>query len=257
MRLIFYKFIVVLLFFSQTLLSIETLFLLEGPPGSGKGTLSQYMKAHYGYHHVSIGDVLRKEIELGTELGKQVEALVRNGDNIDSTILCSLLTKILEQNKEVQGPLILDGFGRTKEDMWEIKKLLVNNVETGRIFMVLLEAPDAVCQERILKRAVCSDCGEVYNEVSRPPEKAMECDLCKSPLKIRFNDTPEVIRKRLENYRNSVEPSYQMAAAELFPTIFFETDKSLEECAIFYDALAANIIEWKEGDLPWGCNFFR
>ena len=44
--------------------------VIFGAPGSGKGTYSAALVEHFGYAHISTGDVLRGEIKADTELGR-------------------------------------------------------------------------------------------------------------------------------------------------------------------------------------------
>jgi adenylate kinase len=222
-------------FTNFSLFAFEPLIILVGPPGSGKGTCSQHLRTNYGYTHISIGDVLRNEVDTQTDLGLSIEELLKKGDYVDSTIIHAILAKNIKAY--LSEPLILDGFGRIKEDVDVIQKLLIETDQTKRTLVLFLEASDQVCQDRISQRLVCSGCGFVYNSETAKPNNPQKCSLCEMALKSRLNDTPEVILKRLQNYRENVEKSYQYAAS-LFPTIYYQSNGPCEVCAHFYDILS-------------------
>lgn len=244
LRVICFAFIAIL-FTGNWLFALDPLIILVGPPGSGKGAFSQYLEGNYGYNHISIGDILRREIDMQTELGCEIEEIVRRGDYIDPQIINVLLAKNVVKYQAEEKPFILDGFGQNKGDVERMQKLLEETGLIPRTFVMYLETSDAVCQERIANRLVCSGCGHVYNKVTAKPTVAGICDGCGMALKARTGDTPEVILKRLIHYRDCVE-KYNKAAAFLFPSIIYESDGSFEECALFYDNLAKEAMSWNE-----------
>ncbi len=233
----FNRFTFTFCFFAFSLFAFEPLIILIGPPGSGKGTCSQHLKERYGYQHVSIGDLLRKEVAMQTELGSQIEEIVRRGDFIDSKIVHLLLAHIVTNPEVGKHPLILDGFTRNPDDVPFMRDLFKAMRLMPRTFILYLEAPDATCLERVAYRSVCAHCGHVYHEIWAKPSNAGHCDLCGSRTQTRINDTKEVILKRLHHHRNCIESYYQEALAE-FPSILLDTSGSLEECLDFYDQLA-------------------
>ena len=85
-----YIFIFILIF-TKTVLALEPIIILVGPPGSGKGTFSQFLSDTFNYHHISAGDMIRKEIEDKTELGQKISKTVEQGNYIDQKIMRSLI----------------------------------------------------------------------------------------------------------------------------------------------------------------------
>src|SRR3954447_18645896 len=53
--------------------------LLIGPPGAGKGTQAEKLSTTFGIPHLSTGNLFRAAIKAGTELGRKVEPLLREG----------------------------------------------------------------------------------------------------------------------------------------------------------------------------------
>ena len=79
------------------------------PPASGKGTQSDLLVSKYGYNHISTGDLLREEIKSGSDLGKQIDELMKTGKLVSDDIVNSLLTKALSDSDKT---FILDGYPR-------------------------------------------------------------------------------------------------------------------------------------------------
>lgn len=230
----------ILLFFSPSLFSFDATILVFGPPGSGKGTFSQYLKENYRYNHISAGDLVRQEIDKKTAIGRSIEERVKRGEFIDSSIMHELIRcKVLEY-KDAGRPFIIDGFGRTQEDMQFLYTLLTSLDLLNNTFVLFLESPDEVCKERIMHRSLCSQCGHVYNTITSPPCLAERCDRCSGRLKQRLNDTPLVIEKRLKEYRTFTEGNYRKGLL-FFPSLFYRTDKHLEELETWYANLADHI----------------
>ena len=87
-------------------------YLLFGPPGAGKGTQAKLMVEKYNFHHVSTGDLLRKEIAAETELGKIAKQLIDNGNFVDDSIVVEMIKNEIANNPGVTG-FLFDGFPRT------------------------------------------------------------------------------------------------------------------------------------------------
>jgi adenylate kinase len=86
--------------------------LLVAPPGAGKGTQAEKLAAHYGIAHLSSGDLLRKEVAEGTEIGRTAAAYLERGDLVpDELVIAMLFTPALEAARK--GGYVLDGFPRS------------------------------------------------------------------------------------------------------------------------------------------------
>ncbi len=86
--------------------------LLVAPPGAGKGTQAVKLAAHYGIAHLASGDLLRKEVAAGTDIGQAAAAYLERGDLVpDELVISMLFTPALEAAR--QGGYVLDGFPRS------------------------------------------------------------------------------------------------------------------------------------------------
>lgn len=125
--------------------------VIFGAPGSGKGTQSNLIIEKYGLGHISTGDVLRKEIKNGTELGKTAKGFIDQGQLIPDELMISILANVYDGfGKEHEG-VIFDGFPRTIPQAEALKKMLA---ERGHevAAMIELDVPDEVLMERLIKR---------------------------------------------------------------------------------------------------------
>jgi adenylate kinase len=86
--------------------------LLVAPPGAGKGTQAEKLAAHYGIAHLSSGDLLRKEVAEGSEIGRAATAYLQRGDLVpDELVIAMLFTPAVEAARS--GGYVLDGFPRS------------------------------------------------------------------------------------------------------------------------------------------------
>jgi adenylate kinase len=86
--------------------------LMVAPPGAGKGTQAKRLAEHYGIAHLASGDLLRKEVAAGTEIGKAAQPYLERGDLVPDDLVLKMLTiEVLEASFE-RG-YVLDGFPRT------------------------------------------------------------------------------------------------------------------------------------------------
>jgi adenylate kinase len=179
--------------------------VLLGPPGAGKGTQAQRLGRALQLQHLSSGDVLRAERASGTELGRQVAAIMDAGALVpDPVIVEVMLARVLSLPEEFKG-VLLDGFPRTLGQARSLDEALE---KAGRKIdgVVLLKVPDEVIVERISGRLSCPQCGAIYHEKVQPPRVAGKCDRDGAALVHRPDDRPEVVRERLAAYHQQTAP---------------------------------------------------
>ena len=97
--------------------------VLMGAPGSGKGTQAQHLVSRYGIPHVSTGDILRREQQQGTELGRRAKKIMEAGGYVDDATMIAMIRNRLTQPDAANG-FILDGFPRTIPQAEALSKLL-------------------------------------------------------------------------------------------------------------------------------------
>ena len=137
---------------------------LFGPPGSGKGTLAKNLVDKYNFIHISTGDMIRKEIADGTELGKMAADIINNGALLSDDIVIKMIeSRIKSEDSSVFG-FIFDGFPRTVAQAEALTKLL-KEIGTPLNAFVKLNVPQDVLMERMLKRAAIENRADDTEEV--------------------------------------------------------------------------------------------
>ena len=156
--------------------SLDLLIFL-GPPGSGKGTQAQILTKKLNYIHISIGDLLRENISNQTDLGKLASKYVSSGELVPDDLIIDLVNLSivdLQSKKSSYKGVILDGFPRTINQATALE----NKIKELNVFIksvVYLDISDEKILSRLLNRG-------------------------------RDDDEPELIKNRLDVYRNQTEP---------------------------------------------------
>lgn len=182
------------------------IIIMLGAPGTGKGTVAGILQEKLGIKQVSTGDIFRKNIKEGTELGKIAEGYISKGKLVPDEVTIKIIEDRLN-DKDVENGMILDGFPRTVRQAEELDKMLQKRgKKVDKVFN--LTTPEEEIIERIVNRRVCSnqECKTIYNIVLNPPKQEGICDKCGSKLIIRKDDNEETVRERLRNYFEQTAP---------------------------------------------------
>ena len=182
------------------------IIIMLGAPGTGKGTVAGILQEKLGIKQVSTGDIFRKNIKEGTELGKLAEKYIAKGNLVPDDVTVKVVEERLNE-PDVKNGIILDGFPRTVKQAEELDKILAKKGQ--KVDKVInLTTPDEEIIERIVNRRVCSnqECKAVYNLILNPPKIEGICDKCGSELIVRKDDTEETVRARLKNYFEQTSP---------------------------------------------------
>ncbi|PCJ76781.1 MAG: adenylate kinase [Rhodobacteraceae bacterium] len=190
--------------------------ILLGPPGAGKGTQAHRLVAERGMVQLSTGDMLRAARTSGTEMGKQVAAVMDRGDLVTDEIVIGLIAEQLDSGAGGKG-FIFDGFPRTLAQADALGDLLESKGQTLHA-VVEMKVNDEALVSRITGRYTCSECDAVYHDVTKKPVKDGECDACGShDFTRRADDNEESLRTRLMNYYRDTSPliGYYYAKGQL------------------------------------------
>lgn len=120
--------------------------ILFGPPGAGKGTQAEYLIKNYQLLHISTGDLLRSEMNAGSELGLEARKYMEKGELVPDAVVIGIIKAKVRSAKNVRG-FIFDGFPRTVEQAVALDEVLENN-GTPVSGMLSLE----VAREELIKR---------------------------------------------------------------------------------------------------------
>jgi adenylate kinase len=183
--------------------------VLIGPPGVGKGTQAVILAEKFEMVHISTGDMLRAAIRGGSELGRQVEAVLTAGELVSDDLIVALIRERLESDEARQGWL-LDGFPRTVAQAEALKELL-DELEQTIHAVVEMTVSDEVLVRRLTGRLTCRACGATTHRSKVADGERSPCPTCGEPgLYQREDDTEATVRARLEVYRRSTDPVVQV-----------------------------------------------
>ena len=157
--------------------------ILLGPPGAGKGTQAQRLVQKYGIVQLSTGEMLRAAVAAQTPVGLQAKDIMASGALVPDEIVIGIISDRLDQ-PDMKNGFILDGFPRTVPQAAALDELL------KRKHIKL----DAVVELRVNESALLN---RVETRVAEMQARGEE---------VRIDDTPEVLSKRLANYRAQTEP---------------------------------------------------
>jgi adenylate kinase len=157
--------------------------ILLGPPGSGKGTQAQRLVHKHGIVQLSTGEMLRAAVAAGTPIGLQAKEIMANGGLVPDEVVVGIIADRIEESDASKG-FILDGFPRTVPQAAALDELLKKR------HLKL----DAVVELRVNESAL-------LNRVEKRAEETRA-----RGEEVRLDDTPEVLTKRLSQYRSLTEP---------------------------------------------------
>jgi adenylate kinase len=180
------------------------ILILLGPPGAGKGTQAKLLAAELRVPHISTGDMFRDHKARGTEIGKQVQAIMDAGGLVTDDVTNAMVKERLSRPDVAPG-FILDGYPRTTAQAEFLDQILRS---LGRAIGRCLsyEVPEDVLVERMSGRRSCPKCGAVYHVSQSPPQRDGYCDRDGTGLLQRDDDKPETVKKRLQEYAAKTEP---------------------------------------------------
>lgn len=178
--------------------------ILLGPPGAGKGTQARKLVDERNMIQLSTGDMLREARSSGTEMGNKVAAIMDAGELVTDEIVIGLIEEKLEGDHG--GGFIFDGFPRTLAQADALGELLEKH-GTSLAHVIAMEVNDDALVERITARSTCGNCGEVYNDITKPIPADGKCSNCgASDFKRRADDNEESLRTRLMEYYKKTSP---------------------------------------------------
>jgi adenylate kinase len=182
----------------------ELNLVLLGPPGSGKGTQGERLNEDLRLPYYATGDILRAAVRDETELGRTAKQYMDRGDLVPDEVIVGVIAERIDSSEALDG-FILDGFPRTTPQA-EALDAKLEELGRGVTAVLLIDVSDDEVVRRLGGRRTCEANGHVFHVEFEPPQEEGVCDIDGSPLMVRDDDKPEVIRKRLETYHEKTEP---------------------------------------------------
>lgn len=178
--------------------------IMMGAQGTGKGTVAGLLKKELNLPHISTGEIFRKNIKEGTELGKIATQYADEGRLVPDEVTNQMVRNRLNE-EDCKNGCILDGYPRNLVQAEELDKILSDKNEKVDLVVNLCTPTDEII-ERVLARRECPNCKAVYNMVLNKPKEGELCDNCKIPLIKRVDDTEEKLQLRLDTFFKQTKP---------------------------------------------------
>ncbi len=187
-----------------------TRLLLIGPPGAGKGTQAALLSKHLGIPAISTGDIFRYNVKNETALGVEAKGFMDRGEYVPDSLTNALVRDRLSHD-DALGGFLLDGYPRTIDQVNELDGILS---DAGKRL-------DAVVQ-------LTADNDELVRRLAH-----------RAQVEGRADDTPEVIRRRLEVYDSQTAPLIDVYAARGLVAMIDGLGEISDVTARIVEALAA------------------
>ncbi len=174
-------------------------YLIMGVQGSGKGTQSQMLARDLDLAHISVGDILRWNVQNHTKMGAQVRRVMAAGELVSDDLVESVVGDRLAAHDWNYG-FIIDGFPRNARQA----EFFLESYDIDGV--IYLDLPDSEVRRRVLNRRLCASCGMDYNLLANSPKEPGKCDVCGGELVTREDDTEEALAVRLREYHEKTDP---------------------------------------------------
>ena len=186
--------------------------ILLGPPGAGKGTQAAGIVDKYKIPHISTGDIFRKNIKEGTDLGKKAKEYMDQGLLVPDELTVGLVTDRITQD-DCKNGFMLDGFPRNVSQAEQLDAFLKeNNIELSNV--INIEVDKSILVSRAVGRRICKSCGATYHVEFNAPKNEGICNVCQGELYQRADDNEETVSKRIQVYLDETKPLADYYAKE-------------------------------------------
>ena len=177
--------------------------VLLGAPGSGKGTQAEMITRQFGIPVTSPGAILRREKDLGTELGLQTAETTQHGGLVSDKIIIGLIEDWLRLHGG--HGFVFDGFPRTTPQADALQKILSQH-RTPLDLAIWLDVSEGTVADRISHRLQCQACGFTTSETAAVFAERPVCPYCDGPLIKRADDDVSVLKHRLTEFNSKTQP---------------------------------------------------
>jgi adenylate kinase len=209
-----------------------------GRPGAGKGTQGIRLAAHFGVVHLSTGDVLRRAVRERTVLGRQVGALMEQGELVPDELMVGVVDAALGTPEVQRRGFLLDGFPRT---VAQAEHFLAGGESVDAALE--LHVTRAVALARLARRRVCPTCGT--SAIAGEGQHQVRCTGCGAEAVVRADDDVASVAHRLDVYDAQTGP---LSAWYARRDLLVRVDGSGGEDEVFEQAVRAlRPVIWGEG----------
>lgn len=184
--------------------------IVMGPQGSGKGTQAKLLVKELECEYFESGEVLREKAKKKSALGREIDRVIhQEGVLLSDQIMTQVVSDWLNEISIEKG-MIFDGYPRSLDQYQLLEKMLA---EKGAKIdkVIFLKVNRKISIKRLSARRVCPQCDLEYNLMTVPPKNDELCDRCGVKLAQRQDDTPKVIKARLDTYQKTTSPLVDFA----------------------------------------------
>lgn len=174
-------------------------YIIMGVQGCGKGTQAKMLRDDFDLVHISVGDILRWNIQHHTKLAARVQRIMNRGELVPDELVEEIVKERLDEHDWNFG-FILDGFPRNRPQA----EFFLESYDIDAV--IWIDVPDEVVFERMQSRRLCETCGVDYNLIYHRPAVPDVCDVCGGRLIQRADDSPEAIQRRLNEFHEKTQP---------------------------------------------------
>ncbi|MGL4768767.1 MAG: adenylate kinase family protein [Mycoplasmoidaceae bacterium] len=171
--------------------------ILLGPPGSGKGTLSILLVNSTNFKHISTGNLFRDILDNNSDISLKIKKYIYEGKLVPDELTNYLIDQNISYDIKNKNDLIFDGYPRNIEQA----KFLEKKCDINLVINLIVD--DQIIIKRIIGRRLCPFCGKIYNINDNLLINKNLCNDDKSILIQRKDDNEEIIKSRIESYKQT------------------------------------------------------
>lgn len=178
-------------------------YIIMGPQGCGKGTQANLLSDEFDLTHISVGDILRWNVQAHTKLAARIKRIMAKGELVPDEIVEEIIQTRLAEHDWNFG-FILDGFPRNATQA----EFFLESYDVDAV--IYIDVADEIVVQRATARRKCSGCGLDYNLMHHRPETDGICDVCGGHLIARSDDTTDALARRLHDFNTKTKPTLDL-----------------------------------------------
>ena len=184
--------------------SLPYLLILYGAPGSGRASMAVRVRKDFAFPSISLATLLSNHVLEGTSIGTKGQDYLAKGGSLPPELLTAMLCDRLKEIDCSRGALLEDML----LSIGQVTALQKQLSDRFQMLVVNIDASDDWLVQKASRRFICCNCGYVGDESESNRKEQISCDICSAPVQRRQDDSPEIIRSRLETYRAQLSPLF-------------------------------------------------
>lgn len=180
-------------------MKLKTIFVLLGPPGSGKGTQADLLSLKTGFPHISTGELIREYIKDHPEEAAAVKERYDKGILQPDSFVLPLFEKKFDEVDMISDGIISDAFPMSLPQA-EFMGIILKKFQIENFKVLFIHVDEEEVVHRLSNRKICVGCRKASATEDSEQYSAAQCQLCGGHMEVRSDDKPEVVKKRLGEY---------------------------------------------------------